>query len=164
MKKFLALFLSVLMLVSAIAFVAAAEDDTTPEETEEYTVTYDVNGNLSTETVAAGQTPSVHAIPQPYSDAEGRIYEFHAWISSVDGKSYSPYDMPVITSDVTFKAEFYVTYEPSEQPAVTFFSFLQGIFQNLTKIFAAATNNVKIWTKHLTEGSDFVKALFENVF
>lgn len=166
MKKFVSLFLSVLMLLSVFAMFAAAEgDEPAPaEEAAVYVVTFVDNGKtVATQNVTAGESPKAPDHPVPYSDEEGRIYEFHAWISSVDGKSYSPFDLPAATSDVVYTAEYYVTYEPSEEPAVTFFSFLQGIFQNLTRIFAAAANNVKTWTKHLGEGSDFVKALFENV-
>lgn len=166
MKKFLSVFLSVLMLLSVFAVFAAADDAETPaEETASYVVTFvDSNGTvLATQTVEAGKSPKAPAEPQPYSDASGKIYEFHAWICSLDGQSYSPFDLPAATADTVYTAEYYVTYEPGEQSAVTFFSFLQGIFQNLTKIFAAATNNVKTWTQHLSLGSEFFKALFENV-
>ncbi len=177
MKKFVSLLLSVLMLVSVFSVFAAAEgdvvtppgntgnEDPAPQEETTYVITFMDNGRtVATLNVAAGEVPEAPAHPQPYSDADGRIFEFHAWISSADGKSYSPFDLPAASSDVVYTAEYYCTYEPSEKPTVTFFSFLQGIFQNLTKVFAAAANNVKTWTQHLGKGSDFVKAMFENVF
>ena len=149
MKKCIALLLSVLMLLSVFAVFAAADDAETPaEEPASYVVTFIDNGNtVATQTVEAGKSPEAPAEPQPYSDASGKIYEFHAWVSSLDGKSYSPFDLPAATADTVYTAEYYVTYEPSEEPTVTLFAFLQGIFQNVTKIFAAATNNVKTWSR-----------------
>lgn len=162
MKKTISLFLSVLMLLSVFGMFAAAED------TQTYTVTFVVNGTtVSTQTVAEGETPEAPAEPAAYTDDEGKVYEFHAWISSVETdpeKRFYPDTLPAVTSDVTYTAEFYVTFEPSKDTTVTLFSFLQSIFQNITKVFAAATDTVKTWTDHIGIASDFVKELFENVF
>ena len=161
MKKTISLFLSVLMLLSVFRVFAAAEDAATT-----YTVTYIVNGEtVSTQTVAEGEKPTAPENPASYTDADGKVYEFQGWVSSDSGASEPYYyqgTMPAVTSDVTYTAEFVVTFEPSKAP-VTLFAFLQGIFQNLTKIFAAATDNVKQWTAHLGIASDFVKELFENI-
>ena len=165
MKKAIALVLSLLMLVSVFAVFAAAEDGEAPAATT-YTVTFIVNGEtFNTQTIAEGETPEPPGDPQPYT-VDGTVYEFSGWTSSVGDpdKLYYRNTLPAITSDVTFTAKYVITYEPSENPTVTLFSFLQGIFQNLTKIFAAATDNVKTWTNHLGIASDFVRDLFENVF
>ncbi len=168
MKKIIALLLSVLMLLSAVCVFAAAEDEEpAAEPAATYTIVYVVNGaTIKTVQVAEGEKPEAPEEPQPYTDADGKIWEFHGWISSVESdpeKRYYPGTMPPATCDVTYTAEFYITYEPSQKPTVTLFAFLQGIFQNLTKIFAAATDTVKTWTSHIGIASDFVKELFTNV-
>ena len=129
MKKFLAVLLSVLMIFSAVSVFAFAED-----EPKIYTVTFvDYNGTVI-DTISAAEGEVIIAPANPSRPSVDSVdYIFSGWISSADGKKYYQYQIPAVTANVTYTADYLA--DETETDIISFFDFIQNIFSNLNVIF-----------------------------
>ena len=129
MKKFLAVLLSVLMILSAVSVFAFAED-----EPKTYMVTFiDYNGSVIA-TIPAAEGEEIIAPANPSRPSIDTIdYIFNGWISSADGKKYYQYTIPAVTADVTYTADYLA--DETETDIISFFDFIQNLFSNMNVIF-----------------------------
>lgn len=162
MKKCLAVFLAVLMLLSAGAVLAFAEDEAT---TYEITfLAYDEDGvEIMNETVvvAEGDRPMASHNPTCPNGLYGTEYTFRGWVraddTSEEPEVFSPYLLPDATESVTYKAVFEVTKEGKDtSDNITLFGFLSSIFSRLNQVLARLTYIIKRMTKALRIGSRYV--------
>ena len=165
MKKCLAILLAMLMLLTAAAVPAFAED----EETYEITfVDYDSEGvEVMNEVVFvnAGERPMASANPTCPNGVNGTEYTFRGWVRADDTAEepevFSPYLLPEATESVTYKAVFEITKEGKDtSDNITLFGFLSSVFSRLNQIFARITLIFKSINKALGSSSKYVKKFF----
>ena len=72
------------------------------ESPRDYTVTWVIDGESEDSTWGYGETPS-HEIPEKES-TEDTVYRFLGWSDGTD--TYAPEELPEVTGDVTYTAEF----------------------------------------------------------
>ena len=72
------------------------------EERRSYTVTWTVDGASKEETYSYGATPS-HTVPEKAS-TDTTVYRFLGWSDGTN--TYAPEELPAVTGDVTYTAEF----------------------------------------------------------
>ncbi len=139
MKKALSVILSMLVIFSMFGMVAAAEGEQT-EQTQLVSVTFYVDGEeyyyiecLPGANIVERLQTGENKLVTPVKDlGDGNVYTFKYWVNRANGDIRYTGNIPPVTENTVYDAEFNVEEKTENQ---SFWAFVKTIFERINLLF-----------------------------